>query len=524
MWSLEVAMMKLLRPRADGGQDRRAALKRTLVGTGAALATMAVLTVAMLPLRGSLSIATTALILIVPVVIGVVVGGFPAGVLSVVAGFLVYDFFFIPPYQTLWVGAPQNWVAAGVYVVVMLPVARVVAGMNAARARERRQGMEIRQLFELSDLLVEDKPLDVLLSVIVTTLADVFGSRQVAIFLPDPAGHLAIAASAGEPLGPEQLRRVLPGRGSPASLDAHTLTDGDLLVLALTAAGRPVGLLVLSGEAAARHEREPLLLFANQVALAVERVQLREQALRTRLTEEMARLAKTLVAAVAHDLRSPLASIKASSSTLADPDLDITPEARHSLATLIDVQADRLADLVQNLLDMSRIQAGVLQPRRTVTAPGDLVAKTVGDVTPALRGHPVDVDVPADLPPVDVDLVLISRVLANLLENAVRYSPKNRPITIRGTAGQDGTIKISVTDHGPGVAPDRRDEIFGLLARREGDVGAGLGLTIAKTFVEAHGQRIWVEDAPGGGARFCFTLPVAASIPEEPQLAARPHH
>ncbi|HXZ76974.1 MAG TPA: ATP-binding protein, partial [Streptosporangiaceae bacterium] len=237
-----------------------------------------------------------------------------------------------------------------------------------------------------------------------------------------------------------------------------------------------------------------------------------------------ARLAKTLVAAVAHDLRAPLSSIKASSSTLADADLDISPEAQHSLATLIDVQADRLADLVANLLDMSRIQAGVLEPRRSLTQAADLVARTVGDVTPALRGHPVDVDVPVDLPPVDVDLVLISRVLANLLENAVRYSPKNRPITIRGTAGQDGTIKVSVTDHGPGVGPDRRDEIFGLLARREGDVGAGLGLTIAKTFVEAHGQRIWVEDAPGGGARFCFTLPVAASIPEEPQLAARPHH
>ena len=105
-------------------------------------------------------------------------------VLSVIAGFLVYDFFFVPPYLTLWVGAPQNWAALGLYAVVMLPVARVVAGMNAARARERLQSREIRQLFELSDLLVEDKPLDVLLSVIVTALADVFSSRQVALFLP----------------------------------------------------------------------------------------------------------------------------------------------------------------------------------------------------------------------------------------------------------------------------------------------------------------------------------------------------
>jgi two-component system, OmpR family, sensor histidine kinase KdpD len=122
-------------------------MRRTLIGTAAALASMALLTVAMLPLRSHLSIATAALILVVPVVIGVVSGGFTAGAASVIAGFLVYDFFFIRPYLTLWVGAPQNWVAAGVYVAVMLPVAHVVARMNAARARARRREREIRELF-----------------------------------------------------------------------------------------------------------------------------------------------------------------------------------------------------------------------------------------------------------------------------------------------------------------------------------------------------------------------------------------
>ena len=148
----------------------------------------------------------------------------------------------------------------------------------------------------------------------------------------------------------------------------------------------------------------------------------------------------------------------------------------------------------------------------------------ISDMTPALRGHPVQVDVPASLPAVDVDEVLISRVLANLLENAARHSPGDSPITVRGEARPDGRVEVSVTDHGPGVQPDRRKEIFGLLSRRASDVGAGLGLTIAKTFVEAHGQRIWVEDAPGGGARFAFTLPVAARIGEEPPLAAHSHH
>jgi len=514
-------MMKLLRPRADGGQDSRAALKRTVVGTVTALATTAALTVAMLPLRGSLSIATTALILVVPVVIGVVLGGFRAGVLSVIAGFLVYDFFFIPPYQTIWVGAPQNWAALGVYVAVMLPIATVVVGMNAARAKERRQGTQLRELFAVSGMLLEDKPLEELLSVIVITLAEVFRARQVALLLPE-AGELKVAASAGEPLGAEQLRRM-PPPGALGSVGGRSTDRDGLLLLALSASGRPVGLLALSGQAADESEREPLLLFANQIALAVERAQLREQALRTRLTEEMAQLAKTLVAAVAHDLRAPLSSVKASSSTLSDPDLDLGPQARQSLAKLIDVQADRLADLVTNLLDMSRIQAGVLAPRRSLTQVADLVASVSGDVGPALQGRVLTTRIADCLPPVDVDVTLISRVLANLLHNAVRHGPKDSPIVLGARLTAPETVEVSVTDHGPGISPSRRDEIFTVFERRADDAGAGLGLTIAKTFIEAHGQRIWVEEALGGGARFCFTLPVAANVAEERELAEDSH-
>jgi two-component system, OmpR family, sensor histidine kinase KdpD len=492
-------------------------MKQIVIGTAAALVSMTVLTSAMLPLRGTLSIATTALVLVMAVVIGVVIGGLVAGVISVVAGFLVYVFFFLPPYQTFWVAGWQNWVVLGVYVVVMLPVAQVVAGMNAARRRELRQGRELRKLFELSDLLVEDKPLDVLLSVIVRSLMDVTGAAQVALFLPDEEDRLELAAAAGRPLTSRQLREVAP------STDIRQAEQDDLLVVALTASGRPVGLLALSADAAMRHEREPLLLFANQIALAVERARLREQALRTRVNEEMARLAKTLVAAVAHDLRSPLARIKASSSTLSDAGLDIGPDAQQGLATLIDAQADRLSDLVQNLLDMSRIQAGVLEPRCTVAPLSELVGTVTND--PAVRDHLITTDLPDDLPPIDADLVLMSRVLANLIDNAIRHSPQGAPIQIRAVSRPlDDTVEVSVTDHGPGVDVNRRAEIFGLFVRRDGDAGAGLGLAIAKTFVEAHGQHIWIEDAPGGGARFCFTLSAAAPIPEESRLATSSHH
>src|SRR5262249_28552022 len=281
----------------------------------------------------------------------------------------------------------------------------------------------------------------------------VFGARQVALLLPK-AGNLEVAASAGEPLSPEQRRRVLPPPGELGSVGVQSGEHSDLLLLALTASGRPVGLLALSGQPVGHSQREPepLLLFANQIALAVERAQLREQALRTRLTEEMARLAKTLVAAVAHDLRAPLSSIKASSSTLADPDLGLSPQARQGLAKLIDVQADRLAGLVTNLLDMSRIQAGVLEPRPSLThvkAPA-LAAGVTSDLGPALRGHALTVQIADNIPPVDVDTTLITRVLANLVHNAVRHSPKGTPITISAQLTAPETIEVSVTDQGPG--------------------------------------------------------------------------
>jgi two-component system, OmpR family, sensor histidine kinase KdpD len=165
----------------------------------------------------------------------------------------------------------------------------------------------------------------------------------------------------------------------------------------------------------------------------------------------------------------------------------------------------------------------VLLPRRVPTSLSALVTGVTGDLATALRGHRLRLDLPTSLPPVDVDPTLIARVLTNLLENAIRHAPKGTPITITAAPWPGGTVLVSVADRGPGISQDRRDEVFGLLARRDADAGAGLGLTIARTFVAAHGQRIWVQDAEGGGARFCLTLPVAAGEPRpEPAAGAAP--
>jgi two-component system, OmpR family, sensor histidine kinase KdpD len=504
-------------PRKDHNTNETT--RRNVVGSLAALACITVLTAVMLPLRAHLSIATTALVLVVPVVVGVASGGYVAGVISVVAGFLVYDYFFIPPYLTRYVGATENWVALAVYGAVMLPVARVVAGMNLARAQARERGLQIRRLFELSTVLVEDRPLSDLLSLIVATLAEVLSAHQVALLLP-AGDQLEVVAQAGAPLSDEDRRRLQPIGGHITRLNIVAGAEGrkrkiyELMRLALVASGRPVGMLVISGITMTDQLREPLLLFANQIALAVERAQLREQVLRTRLTEEVEKVARMLVAAVSHDLRGPLSSIKVSSSTLADPELSavLDPIARQELVDVIDTQTDRLAALVSNLLDMSRVQAGVLKPRRSLTSLVDLVATVVADLPLNSPARHTEVDMPADLPPVDIDAVLIGRVLTNLLENAGRHAPPNTSIMVRAVRSGPDVITVAVTDRGPGITTNRREEIFGLFVRREADTGTGLGLAIAKTFLDAHKQRIWVEDNPGGGARFCFTLPVATSV------------
>jgi serine phosphatase RsbU (regulator of sigma subunit) len=273
----------------------RTVARRSLFGALPALASMAVLTAAMLPLRSHLSIATTALVLVVPVVVGAVAGGFLAGVVSALSGFFVYLFFFIPPYLTLEVGAAENWTALGVYAVIMVPIARLVDNMITARAQANERGVRLHQLFEVSGLLVEDRPLEELLATIVTNVRDVVDARQVSILLPHD-NQLEILASAGALLADDDRRQIRSLQGQLASLDTHEVRHGDLFGVALVAAGRSVGLLTISGPQISEEQLEPLRPFANQAALAIERAQLQQQALRDQLRLQRGLLPVPLIA------------------------------------------------------------------------------------------------------------------------------------------------------------------------------------------------------------------------------------
>ena len=463
----------------------------------------------MLPLRTHLNVSTVTLIFIVPAIAAEVVGGVLAGFVTVALSALVLDFFFIPPYGTLSIGSAQNWVGLGVYLVVVGLVAVVVGRLRAARGEAERNALNIRRVYELSELVVQDRSEGDLLVSIVDAVQRGFDIEGVSLLVLEDE-HLRVAASVGPALTAQEMEGLKPRAGQagrPVSISTALATSSELRTVSLAASGRPIGILVLKGAHFSDDDRELLITFANDAALAMERAQLRELALRSALLEEVDRLRHALMGAVSHDLRTPLATIKVASSTLVTRGHQLAAGDAHELHQLIEIESDRLTRLVTNLLDMTRIEAGVFTVQRSACHVRDLIEEAINVVGPGLRAGRLVVNAPSTLPRVDVDQLLIIQVLVNLLDNALRHSPDDGRITITARGGFSN-VEVSVDDQGPGVAPEDRHDIFDRFVQFDTGGRAGLGLTIAKTFIEAHDERIWCEGAPGGGARFVFSLPV----------------
>jgi len=222
-------------------------------------------------------------------------------------------------------------------------------------------------------------------------------------------------------------------------------------------------------------------------------------------------LKTALLRAVTHDLRTPLASIKASVSALRQPGAAFTDADRAELLSEIEEESDRLERLVRNLLDASRVEAGSLRIHKRPQDMRELVTSAVSRVRPLTASRSVIVDVPEDLPAVGCDYQQIEQVVVNLLENAAVHTPPEAPIAV-AAACEDDSVRVEIADRGPGIPAADRERLFGAFERgATGARGSGLGLAIARGFVEAHAGRIWVEDAPGGGARVVFTLPLQAA-------------
>lgn len=450
--------------------------RRQLTGLGLAAVGLPALTAMLLALREDLGFTSTALCYLLAVVLAATVGGIWPAAVTALAGFGLLNFYFADPVRTFTIANNPDVIALIAFLVVA-GVTSVLVDVAARRTAEAtRARSEAEALAAMAgSLLREGDPLPMLLDNIVR----LFGLAGASVLSADGA-QLAAVAGAAPPraAGPDVLRFEL---GPRASL---LLAGGELTTL----------------------DRSVVRAFADQVALALESRRLHAEASESASLAHANELRSALLAAVSHDLRTPLAAIKASASSLRSGDVEFSGADQHALLKTIDEEADRLNDLVGNLLDMSRLQTGALVVQPRPVSLEELVSGALGGLDGRLDR--VRLVLPDHLPLVDADPVLLERALANLVDNALSWAPSDTAVVVEAAA-VGARVDIRVVDRGPGIDPRDRDRVF-LPFQRLGDspngAGVGLGLALARGFVEAMDGEITVEDTPGGGTTMTVSV------------------
>jgi len=444
-------------------------------------------------------------------------------VFAAVASVVAFDFFYVAPRWSFAISDTQYLLTFGVMLAVGLIISNLTANI---RTRARIAGYREQRttaLYAMSRELAAADDTEDMLRIAVKHIAQVFESQAV-ILLPDgdgrirqPRGASTDASLHGADLSVAQW---VFDHDEPAGLGTDTLPAAQAHYLRLAGSQGPIGVLAVLPASPRRlfvPEQQRLLeTFASQIALALERSQLGAAAKQSELSAESERLRNALLAAISHDLRTPLASIVGASSSLLERGERMDPRGRHELARAIHEEAQRMSGLIDNVLDMARLQSGAASLNRQWHPLEELVGATLKRLETALAGHRVQTHIPGDLPLVNVDGVLIGQVLANLLENAAKYTPRGTTIAISAEVGHEELV-VSVADEGPGLPAGEEERIFDKFHRAapEGpQSGVGLGLSICKAIVQAHGGTIAAENLPAGGAVFRFTLPLVGSPPE----------
>jgi two-component system sensor histidine kinase KdpD len=433
------------------------------------------------------------------VVLAAASGGLRAGLGAAVLSSMGFTFFFTVPRYTFRVAHREDVVAAAVLLVVAVVVGLLVARLSDERERALERERDARLLGYLATKLLSGEPLDRVLDDFAAALVGPFDLLRCEVVATVDGEH--VAASAGEP--------PPPGGAAP----------GPVEVVELSLGGAPLGTLTAVRAMGARPfstvDRELLETAARQAAFALERARLDTQVRGAQLAADTNQLRAALFSSVTHDLRTPLASIKAGVTSLLSSNVSHDLEQQRELLTTILEETDRLNRLVGNIMDLAKIRSGALTPAREPAAIDEIVEAAIARMRPHLDGIHVRTNLRADLPEVLVDPVQIDQVLANLLENAALHSPDGEEVQV-SAASYRGVVQLRVTDRGPGIPVADRERVFEAFYR--GDAapersGSGLGLAIARAIVVAHGGRIWIEGAPGGGTAVVFELPVWERAP-----------
>ncbi len=441
---------------------------------------------------------------------------FLATILSVAA----LDFFFVPPYHTFAVRDVRYLVTFAVMLLVGFVISRLTLRVRDQAEASRQRETRTAALYSLSRELVDKRNIVKVSDTAARHIGEIFGG-QVAVLVPNEEGNLVNTLSgpgtfALDPQEAGVAQWSFQQRRS-AGLGTDTLPGAKAHYVPLTASTGAVGVLgIIPGNPAVAFTQEQLHIlesFTNQTAMALERIFLAREAQRAKLRAESENMRNTLLSSVSHDLRTPLAAITGASSTLLQQEPVIAPEGRRELVRTIYEEADRLNRIIGNVLDLTRLEAGAIAVKKEWQSLEEILGVVLDRLSGKLKDHLLDIRLPADLPLVHFDPLLIEQVLTNIMENAVKYTPSGTPLELAAAVKGDN-LEVSLSDRGPGIKVGDEERIFEKFVR--GYVtggGAGLGLAICRAIVRAHGGRIWAENRPGGGAVFRFTLPIGGTAP-----------
>ncbi len=487
-------------------------LRGYLIGA-AAVSAVTLINLPLIPVTGYWTVALIYLFCVV--ILSLFIGRGPV-FLSAALSALLWNFLFIPPRFTFRIGKLEDGLMFGMYFIIALILGGLTSKLRmkewALRTREQR----MTALFEFSKLLGDSPGIDEVVVNSIQYLEHYFGAR-VAIILADGEGGLcATPHPAGSlPMSAKEhaiAEWVFTNRAA-AGLYTQTLPNADAHYNPLIAPGRVVGVLAIRPvpNLAFSLEQENFLQnISYQISIRIERENLSESIQKAHLTEESERLYRILLNSISHELRTPLTAITGASTSMLDEAIEARPETRRALSEEIRKASERLNRLVENLLDMSRLESGMMKLNRQLHDMGDLISVVTRRLENDLAGHPVRINVPEELPLVPIDFSLMEQVLSNLVYNAASHTPAGTDVHIvASAAGQSMTIVVR--DTGSGLDPLEIPFIFEKFRRGSKVLpgGTGLGLSICKGIVEAHGGTIHAGNNPGGGAEFTITLPLS---------------
>jgi two-component system sensor histidine kinase KdpD len=432
-----------------------------------------------------------------------------ASIFACVLGILAFDYLFIPPTFAI---TPTDVKSSPIF-IGMLVVATVISGLNQRLRHQeqvaRAEAFRAEALFGLNTELARAQDSQQVAALSARHLEFLF-TAQVTIALRSPEGTFADCAEAQASALAERAfaRREFVADQSPSAGSIWLPISGVHATLGV------IGLRL--AKAFTRESPSGFLLTAcvNQLATALERVQLAQAVRRTELEAESERMRSTLLSAVSHDLKTPLATIMAAGTTLIGRKAQLEPAAVDALLASIVSEAERLSRLIQNVLSIARLESPTIELRRTPEAIDEIIRAAVDRFAIRFAAPHVEVELDPDLPLVSVEPLLTEQVLTNLLENALRYGGRNATIGVTAFAAS-GMLQVQVADDGPGIAEDERDKVFEKFYRgrtaSKSDGGVGLGLTICRAIVRAHGGRIAARTRAGGGTLVEFSLPLTAA-------------